>query len=119
MKDMLTLSAHLPTIEFAAGDTIVHEGGAVGGIWVLVSGALQVRKGGELVNTVTRPGAVIGEISVLLNTVYSATVEVTERSVLRYAADGRALLMSDPTSPYSSPWAWPNASTSSRPTWPT
>ncbi len=96
MKDMLTLSAHLPETEFAPGATIVAEGGAAGGIWILVSGSLQVRRGDVLVNTVSQPGALVGEISVLLNTVYGATVEASERSTLRYAADGQAFLASDP-----------------------
>jgi CRP/FNR family cyclic AMP-dependent transcriptional regulator len=96
MDNMLALSAELPEIEFAPGETIVREGGAAGGIWVLVSGALQVRKGTVLVNMITQPGALVGEVSVLLDTVYGATVEATERSVLRYASDGRALLLSDP-----------------------
>ncbi len=95
-KDMLSLSAHLPEVEFGPGDTIVAEGGAAGAIWILVSGALQVRRGAAAVNTVTQPGALVGEISVLLNTVYGATVEATERSTLRYAADGAAFLASDP-----------------------
>ena len=96
MKDMLSLSAHLPEIEFAPGNAVVHEGDTDGGIWVLVSGALQVRKGNEVVNTVTEPGALVGEVSVLLGSASSATVEATEHSVLRYAADGPALLSSDP-----------------------
>ena len=93
---MLALSAHLPELAFAPGQVVVREGGTQGGIWVLVSGALQVRKGGALVNTVTRPGALVGEISVLLGVPYGATVEATEPSVLRHAADGRVLLASDP-----------------------
>ena len=96
MTDMLSLSSHLPEIELAAGETVVAEGHAAGGLWVLVSGALEVRKGAVLVNTITRPGALIGEISVLLDSVYSATVRATEGSVLRHAADGQALLASDP-----------------------
>jgi CRP-like cAMP-binding protein len=60
-----------------------------------VSGALQVRKGDVMVNTITEPGALVGEISVLLNSVYSATVVVAEPAVLRYAADGHAFLSSD------------------------
>jgi CRP/FNR family transcriptional regulator, cyclic AMP receptor protein len=97
MQDMLALSASLPEVTFAPGDIVVREGGSAGSLWVLVSGALQVRKGTVVVNTVTRPGALIGEIAVLLDTVNSATVEATEASVLRHAADGRALLASDPT----------------------
>ena len=96
MKDMLTLSAYLPEVAFAPGEVIVHEGGAAGPIWVLVSGTLQVRKGTVLVNTVTQPGALVGEMSLLLNSVFSSTVEAAEPSVMRYAADGRSLLSSDP-----------------------
>ena len=96
MQDMLTLSASLPTVEFAPGEIVVKEGGSSGALWILVSGALRVRKGPITVNTVTRPGALIGEIAVLLEGVNGATVEATEPSVLRHAADGKALLASDP-----------------------
>jgi CRP-like cAMP-binding protein len=96
MKDMLSLSADLPERVFEAGEVVMREGEAGGGMWVLVSGSLQVSKGGVLVNTINRPGALVGEISVLLDVSFSATVEVTERSVLRHAADGHALLRRDP-----------------------
>ena len=65
MFDMLALSAHLPEVAFAPGDLVVEEGGSAGSLWVLVSGALQVTKGPVLINTVTRPGALVGEIAVL------------------------------------------------------
>lgn len=94
--DMLTHCAHLPLVEFAPGDTVVREGGAAGAIWILVSGVLQVRKGRVLVNTVSRPGAMVGEMSLLLHGPHSATVEATSHCVMRYAADGDALLSSDP-----------------------
>ena len=96
MQDMLSLSAHLPAVTYAAGATVVQEGGAAGGLWVLVSGALQVRKGQVVVNRITRPGALVGEVSLLLGTAYGASVEATENSVLRHAADGQALLASHP-----------------------
>ena len=60
------------------------------------TGALEVRKGDVLVNAINLPGALVGEISVLLGTAYSATVAATAPSVLRYAADGHALLAGDP-----------------------
>ena len=95
MQDMLILSAHLPEVAFAPGEVIVREGGAAGPVWVLMSGALHVRKGNVLVNTVTQPGALLGEISLLLNCAFSATVEAAEPSIMRFAADGRAFLASD------------------------
>jgi len=96
MKEMLEISARLPEIRFAAGDVIVTEGASAAGIWILVSGALSVRKGSELVNAVNRPGALVGEISVLLGTPYSATVEAATFSVLRHADDGHAFLIDNP-----------------------
>jgi CRP-like cAMP-binding protein len=96
MNDMLAMTAGLPEVQFAAGDTILVEGGPAAGIWVLMSGALQVSKNGIDINTVAQPGAVVGEISVLLGTPYGATVRATQPSVLRHAADGRALLDSHP-----------------------
>ena len=108
MQDMLALSASLPTVEFAPGEIVVAEGGSSGALWILVSGALRVRKGAVVVNTVTRPGALIGEIAVLLDGVNGATVEATERSVLRHAVDGKALLASDPRSRGWWRSAWPS-----------
>ena len=83
--DMLSLSSHPPEQAFAAGQVVVCEGDAGGAIWVLVAGALQVVKGAVLVNTITRPGALVGEVSVLLNARYGATVQATEPGVQRRA----------------------------------
>ena len=56
-------------------------------IWVLVSGALQVRKGDVLVNMITQPGALVGEISLLLDVAFGATVEAARAE--RHAPFGR------------------------------
>ncbi len=96
MNDMLSLTKNLPEVTFAAGEVVLREGDSAGAIWVLVSGSLSVVKGGIVVNLITQPGAVVGEVSVLLDTVYGATVEATEPVVMRHAADGRALLASSP-----------------------
>ncbi len=94
--DMLALSAHLPEVRFEPGQAVVREGGTEGAIWVFVSGALSVRKGAVAVNRITQPGALVGEISALLGSAYGATVEASAPSLLRHAADGRALLASHP-----------------------
>jgi CRP-like cAMP-binding protein len=93
---MLALATDLPEVELAPGDAVVREGGQSGSIWVLVSGALEVRKGDVVVNTITHPGALVGEISVLLGTDHAATVVATEPSRLRHAEDGQALLAANP-----------------------
>jgi CRP/FNR family cyclic AMP-dependent transcriptional regulator len=96
MKDILKHSAKLPEVQFSAGTVVIHEGSKACGIWILISGALRVRKGDELVNAINRPGAMVGEISLLLGKTYSATVEAAVPSVMRYAEDGQAFLASDP-----------------------
>ena len=93
---MLSLSAHLPEVDLAAGEAVVTEGGSSGTVWVLVSGGLEVRKGDVPVNTIVHPGALIGEVSVLLGTRHAATVVATEASRLRVADDGHAFLAEDP-----------------------
>jgi CRP-like cAMP-binding protein len=94
---MVALSAHLPSVELAPGEIVVREGGPNGAIWILVSGALRVRKAGVMVNTITAPGALVGEMSVLLGTAHGATVEALEPSLLRRADDGAGFLASDPS----------------------
>lgn len=96
MDELLQRSAGLPEIRLAPGDTVVREGESGEGLWILVSGTLQISKAGIAINTINRPGAAIGEISLLLDSPYSATVVAGEPSTVRYAADGRAFLMSDP-----------------------
>ena len=92
MKDLFALCAELPVVEVEPWAVVVREGEDGGGIWVLEHGALQVRKGGTPVNTIDQPGAIIGEVSVLLGTLSGATVEAMEPSRLRYAAGGAAFL---------------------------
>lgn len=96
MLTILQLAAHLPLVQFAPGETVVREHAVAGGLWVLVSGRLEVRKGEVLVTTVSKPGALIGEISLLLHSRYSATVVAAEPTVMHYAADGAAMLDSHP-----------------------
>jgi len=96
MDELLQRSAGLPEIRLAAGDTVVREGDAGAGLWILVSGTLMVSKDGIAINSVSRPGAAIGEISLLLDSPYSATVVASAPSIVRFAADGLAFLMSDP-----------------------
>src|SRR4051812_29333250 len=95
-SDILAISAHLPEIDLAPGEALIREGGEAASLWVLVSGALRVLKGDVAVNTINQPGAVVGEMSLLLGGRHSATVEASEPTRVRVAADGHALLEDDP-----------------------
>ena len=96
MAQMLELAANLPEITVQPGELLCQEGGESGSIWVLISGSLAVLKGDVEVNTINRPGAIIGEIAVLLGSGNSASVRADSICRLHYAADGAALLRSDP-----------------------
>ena len=101
--------SHLPLVEVRAGDAVVSQGGPSGGVWVLLSGALQVLKGDVAVNTITKPGAIVGEMSVLLGTDHGATVVATdaEHPALRRGRS-RPSCSVIPRSRGSSLWAWPS-----------
>jgi CRP-like cAMP-binding protein len=96
MADMLSLSSQLPETTVSAGEVLVREGDAPGPLWVLVSGSLVVTKSGEQIATIDRPGAVVGEMAILLSSPATATVSVNEPARVRCARDGHALLSSDP-----------------------
>jgi CRP/FNR family cyclic AMP-dependent transcriptional regulator len=57
-----------------AGDTIIREGQISGHLFVLIEGQLDIVKGDTVVASLTEPGAVVGEMSVLLEQPHTATV---------------------------------------------
>jgi CRP-like cAMP-binding protein len=92
MAELLDLCRELPVVEVEPGEIVVQEGDVGGSVFILESGALRVRKGDTPVNSIDEPGAIVGEISVLLGSPYGATVEATAPSRLRYAEDGVSFL---------------------------
>jgi CRP-like cAMP-binding protein len=92
MVDLLQLSSHLPEVDIDSGHAILREGERTGAIWILVSGELRVRRGTTVVDWIDQPGAVIGEMGVLLGTAATASVDASEPSRLRHAANGEEFL---------------------------
>lgn len=92
MADLLQLSSHLPEVDIDSGHEILREGERSGAVWILVSGELRVRRGATVIDWIDRPGAVIGEMAVLLGIAATASVETSEPSRLRYAANGEEFL---------------------------
>ena len=63
----------------APGMDLIEQGGRTGQLYVLKDGELEVLRDGMHVTTIKTPGAVIGEMSVLLDAPQTATVRaVTE-----------------------------------------
>jgi CRP-like cAMP-binding protein len=63
-----------PAKLFSPGDLLITEGGPPGSLFILESGEAEVLRGGMVVATIAEPGAIIGEMSVLLEAPHSASV---------------------------------------------
>ncbi len=74
MTDALAACANLPVKDFAPDEPLVTEGGAGGRLYVLIAGEVRVTRGGTEVARIRTPGALFGEMSVLLDIPHSASV---------------------------------------------
>lgn len=82
--------------QIAAGTHLVTEGGGSGHLYVLMSGKLEVLKGEMVVATIAEPGAVLGEMSVLLGLPHTATVRACSDTVVYEFEDAASLLKREP-----------------------
>jgi CRP-like cAMP-binding protein len=93
--DLSTLDA-APRFSCEAGHVLIAEGRAVQGIYFLEDGELEIFKEGVLVAEIHDPGAVIGEMSWLLNSTPTATVQACTRCTLRHVANPAEFLRHHP-----------------------
>ena len=78
MRDILEYCIGGAKRSVAAGAEVLHEGGRTGHLYVLIEGRLEVIKGDAVVASIAEPGAVLGEMSVLLDTPHTATVRAAQ-----------------------------------------
>jgi len=79
-----------------AGMLFIREGGKTGHLFVLVEGRVEVFKGDSVVAVITEPGAMFGEMSVLLDQPHSATVRAASDSVIYEFNDAASFLRDQP-----------------------
>ena len=79
-----------------AGTLVLHEGSKTGHLFVLLEGRLEVIKGDSVVAVLTEPGAMLGEMSVLLDQPHTATVRAASDSVIYEFDDAAAFLREQP-----------------------
>lgn len=75
VRTILSFCQGLPEKTFAPGEVLLAEGGRERILYILLEGEVEVLKGDFQVNTVSEPGAIFGEISVLLDIPHMATVK--------------------------------------------
>jgi CRP/FNR family transcriptional regulator, cyclic AMP receptor protein len=87
--------ASLSLVTYQPGETVIVDGSSTGRLLILKKGNVAVVKGDTEIATVAEPGAVFGELSVLLDQPHTADVRVLETSQF-HVADATALLTQNP-----------------------
>ena len=85
----------LPLVTYQAGETVIADGSRTGRLLVLKRGTVAIVKEGTEIAKVAEPGAVFGELSVLLDQPHAADVRALETSQF-YLADASTLLSQNP-----------------------
>ena len=96
MREILDYCAGGVQRDVSTGAFVVHEGHTTGHLYVLIEGRLEVIKGDTVVATITEPGAVLGEMSVLLDQPHTATVRAASQSVIYEINDAASFLRQQP-----------------------
>ena len=89
-----TISA-LPLVTYQVGETVIADGSRSARLLILKKGAVAIVKEDTEIATVTGPGAVFGELSILLDQPNKVDVRALETSQF-YVADGDVLLTQNP-----------------------
>jgi CRP/FNR family cyclic AMP-dependent transcriptional regulator len=87
--------ASFPVATYQAGDSVLAAGSRTGRLLILKEGMVEVVKQGVQIAMVREPGAVFGELSVLLGQPHTADVRALEASQF-HIADAATLLRIDP-----------------------
>ena len=72
--------AALPVSTFEPGQTVLAAGSTTGQLFILRHGVVEVVRDGLQIAKVSEPGAVFGELAVILNKPHTADVRAVERS---------------------------------------
>jgi CRP-like cAMP-binding protein len=96
MASILAFTRSQPLKTLAPGEILIEAGESGGELYVLETGRLIVERDGIDIATIIEPGALIGEMSVLLGIDHSATVRAETASKVRVIEDGLAFLERTP-----------------------
>ena len=96
VADLLTHCAELPSRTIDAGSTIIEQGGTGGAVYVLVAGTVSIERDDTILAVIETPGALLGEMSTVLDRPASASVRSVTEVTLLEASDGAAFLREHP-----------------------
>jgi CRP/FNR family cyclic AMP-dependent transcriptional regulator len=87
--------ASLPLVTYQAGEAVIVDGSKTGRLLILRKGSVAILKGDAEIARVAEPGAVFGELSILLDQPHAADVHALERSQF-HVANAATLLEQNP-----------------------
>ena len=96
MTELLELTADLPVLTVPSGSTLLVEGTTTGRMYVLRSGAVTVERDGVAFARIDAPGAIFGEMAVVLGQPASATVRATTDVDVHVIDDPESFLVERP-----------------------
>lgn len=85
--DILEVTSDRPDIVLTDGERILEHGARSHSLYVLVDGVLEVQRGGRTVGRIDEPGAVVGELGLLLESPASADVLAVGAATIRRLDD--------------------------------
>jgi CRP/FNR family transcriptional regulator, cyclic AMP receptor protein len=85
----------LPIVTYHPGETVIVDGSKTGRLLILRKGSVAIVKEDTEIATVAEPGAVFGELSILLDQPHTADVRALETSRF-HVADANTLLAQNP-----------------------
>src|SRR3982750_1806107 len=94
MATILELIAKHKVESFEVGGIVMEQGTGTGPLFVLIQGEVEVLRDNVQVAKVSEPGAVFGEMSVLLEKFHTATVRVLKPSSFAIVENPRQFLES-------------------------
>jgi CRP/FNR family transcriptional regulator, cyclic AMP receptor protein len=96
MNELLALAADYPTATFTAGAVLIDEGSDANPLFVLESGTVTIERGEMAFARIDSPGAVFGEMAVVLRQAATATVRALDDVVVRVVHDPEMFLLERP-----------------------
>jgi CRP/FNR family transcriptional regulator, cyclic AMP receptor protein len=96
MSDLLKACLEMPVREVVAGEVLIAEGASACPLYILEQGSFEIVKRDIRINVVTTPGAMFGEVSLLLEKPSMATVRALEAGRVRAVDDGIKFLEANP-----------------------
>jgi CRP-like cAMP-binding protein len=94
-RAVLQRLASSPVETYPAGALVLAGGSATGKLLVMIEGSVEVVRAGTRIARISEPGAVFGELAVLLDQPHSADVRALTPATF-HVADGRTILRVDP-----------------------